>query len=114
MPTTTVEDLRIAERVARGCDWLDQRRPGWWERTDLDELLMREPCQCVAGQEFGDFYKTPLMDKEAIEFGFLALSSIVFGLTTPGERANTIEAEYDALDDEWRKVIEERRAGAPS
>ncbi len=33
----------IAQRVAAGAALLDEKRPGWWRRIDLDTLDIPEP-----------------------------------------------------------------------
>lgn len=47
---TYIEDLKA--RVEKGAGLLDQERPGWIDRLDLDHLNLSNPFYCVLGQEF--------------------------------------------------------------
>ncbi len=95
----------IAERVARGVAWLDETRPGWAERVDLDRLDLASPCRCVLGQEFGDYFEIVWSDgapPDTQAYGFNAAS--------PASGRQAQSREFDALEAEWRRVIAERRA----
>lgn len=96
----------IAERVARGVEWLDENEEGWPARIDVGELNVRSCCACVIGQALGCFTETFPFDNitEAAALGF----------TTDGAYLTTddYDAEMDGLAAEWRRVITERRAAA--
>jgi hypothetical protein len=116
MPTT-VEDLRIPERVARGVAWLDEHVRGWWlpdreAAIDLDGMTMSQACSCVLGQLFGDYYAAPIALDEAIEAGF-DTSKGRDPLLTVEQWTAAISEEFSALTAEWGRVIEARRAGTP-
>ena len=44
-------------RVAKGAKLLDEVRPGWAGRINLDTLQMSSVCNCVLGQQDGTFYR---------------------------------------------------------
>ena len=52
----TTSDASVAERVAAGARWLDEHRPGWDREIDLGRLDIRDECNCVIGQQLGDFF----------------------------------------------------------
>lgn len=58
----------VAERVAAGAAYLDDREPGWWERIDMDRLDMSAECLCVLGQLATDL-ETPLWAAIVMSFG---------------------------------------------
>jgi hypothetical protein len=123
VPTTTVEDLRIQERVARGVAWLDEHVRGWWlpdrePAIDLDELVMGSACGCILGQLWdGEYYKAPIHMDTAVEAGFDTILTVDFEqrvrLTAKQIRALS-DAEFEALTVEWTRVILELRAGTPT
>jgi len=91
----------VAERVARGAALLDERIPGWWQRINLPELDMR--CNCIIHQLFNGSYLRAVEDDLGLpngaddtDHGFLWRS----------------DSEVRALDAEWVRLIESRRAGA--
>lgn len=94
----------IEERIAAGAAWLDANRPGWVDRIDLDTLRLDNPCRCILGQEYGDFYTAPyeirgVLGEMATQLGFDAK------LTDDG-------ADYAELTEAWQRLILARRAGA--
>ena len=91
----------IAERVAKGAAFLDEREPGWDERIDLDRLDIDSNCRCILGQLHDKSYAT----------GRRAL-----GLRGHGVGLGFYPSASDsphALTAEWERVITARReAGA--
>jgi len=111
MPTTTVEDLRIGERVARGCDWLDERIPAWWLKVELVEVDMANPCGCVLGQLYGGwYYNAPIDMDTAVECGFDTSVVRDDGMSLERWR-ELVDAQFAAMTDEWTRTILERRYG---
>lgn len=98
--TATLDAPTVADRVAAGAAWLDQRLPGWWRLIDLRQLDMWHSCRCVLGQLYGDYYTVQLQMAQAIALGFDA------HLVT--------ELDFAELQEEWTRVIEERRIEAGS
>lgn len=102
----------IAERVAAGVAWLDWKLPDWWRdtRIDLSAFDMSEDCRCVVGQlspqgHYGNAVATHWLDLDeemATELGFWAGVALF-----PDNRT-----DYRALENEWRRVIEQRREAA--
>lgn len=112
----------IAERVAAGVAWLDQNRPGWVQRINLDTLDLGDPCQCVLGQEFtvearGDLATPYEIGRQALlrstndeaatlvsaGLGFHAMADII------GPATET-DPEYVRLTTAWRDLIAQRRS----
>lgn len=58
----------MKRRVSNGITWLDENRPGWLERIDLDALDLGSPCRCILGQEW--LHENP----DWIEKGFESLA----------------------------------------
>lgn len=117
----------VAERVAAGAEFLDQREPGWWQRIDLDRLEMRRSCACVLGQlstdltDDGREHWAEITERYGLRrewqslpvptdasYGFNAFSEGAF--SEGAER--DIRAEYKALAAAWKRVITERRSAA--
>lgn len=95
----------IAERVAAGAAWLDEHRPGWDQRIDLETLDLGDPCHCVLGQEYGNYGDSPEEIRwERRPAGEDVWVAPLFGFHEWNER------NYDVLTAEWRRLIEERRA----
>ncbi len=95
----------IAERVARGAAWLDENQPEWLGLIDLGQLRLSSPCRCMLGQLYEDyFFATFDLPGSAQEFGFNAHVDNAYSAKQ--------EAEYAALEAEWRRVIAERRAAS--
>jgi hypothetical protein len=90
----------IAERVARGVAWLDEKRPGWADEIDLTELVLSSPCRCILGQLYGDF------DKVSVR------GPMAKGFNAYGGDDQSLYDQFEALEREWRRVITERRAAA--
>jgi hypothetical protein len=42
----------VAERVARGAAWLDEKYPQWFDKIDLSTLDLSRCTQCVLGQVY--------------------------------------------------------------
>lgn len=88
----------VNERVERGAALLDEKRPGWPEAVDLGRLNIRSTCDCIAGQ-LGGFRET-------------TQSLGLYGVTEDvmhGFEADDDDAEYAALTDAWRDLIQQRR-----
>jgi hypothetical protein len=89
----------IDERVAAGSAWLDANRPGWWQRINLDTLDLGDPCECVLGQEDGNYWDTaPDLGGDAAVLGFN---------TRPWCRDP--DQELAGLEAAWRTLIQARR-----
>lgn len=47
--------MSVAERVAKGTDFLDKVDPHWWKAIEVSDLLMASETVCVLGQRYGSF-----------------------------------------------------------
>jgi hypothetical protein len=98
----------IADRVAKGAAYLDEREPGWWKRIDLDKLDLRKPCRCILGQ----------LDTDRQEHDFWSLIAARFGLDVFEDDDQRLgfnavghsERAFANLTAAWRALIEARRA----
>lgn len=96
----------IQERVESGAAWLDEHRPGWVDRINLDRLIMSSKCGCILGQVDGDYFETikafnvdaERAEEAAVLLGFQASHEGTYG--------------YGELEDAWRDHITARRAAA--
>jgi|tagenome__1003787_1003787.scaffolds.fasta_scaffold18907139_1 hypothetical protein len=114
-----------AGRVKAAADILDQYAGDWWSLVggyidvagmvlppvNPDTLNTGDPCNCVAGQLFGDYADTPYGLGLMGHPGLYAMTPSPDG-TNPHKWVaydNAVAAEYAELTNQWRKVIEERR-----
>jgi hypothetical protein len=98
----------IAERVAAGAAWLDEHRPGWVDRINLDTLDLSDTCKCVLGQEYGRFVLgDDLILDEGSESHLLGFD--VDELRQDGQYAGK---QYAALTAAWRELVLARREAA--
>lgn len=44
------------KQIAAGVALLNEKRPGWYNEIDISRFDMNNPCGCVVGQLFGNFY----------------------------------------------------------
>lgn len=99
-------DMTVAGRVAAGCRFMDELRPGWWRdgtfRLEIFDLASRS--RCVLGQIFGDFNTG--LDRLDLDTAHAQR----LGMFVSNDYVDDIEAEYDAIEEEWRRVIAARRA----
>lgn len=110
----------IAERVARGAAWLDERIPDWWREhsIDLDRFDMSEECRCVIGQlsperNYERALATHWLDLSrpvARDLGFFADAAMMLDFEALDD--DDVMTEYDELQHAWTVVIRERREAA--
>ena len=102
MPAADTPAATVPERVARGVEFLDRVRPGWFGEVDAGRLDMSSTCRCVLGQLWGLYTlgldRARLPRHRAAEHGFIAES---------GWPAS--QAESQAITAEWVRVIRSRR-----
>ncbi len=61
--------LEYEERVRRGMAWLDEHAPANWRaKVNLRKFDMENPCHCVVGQVFGDYW-TALEELAGLDAG---------------------------------------------
>jgi hypothetical protein len=102
----------IADRVAKGALFLDEREPNWWRVIDLDALDMEEGCDCVLGQLHP---RNP--DEKLHYLGALRQFELPRGPDSDEDAAlgffTEDHREWPLLTEAWRDLIEARRAGEP-
>jgi hypothetical protein len=99
----------VTGRVARGVALLDERDPGWLERIDLSTLNMR--CNCIVHQ-VSDGNRSFFMGLRDFGLDEEAAVSHGFWWDVDDLTDDEIDADIQALDAEWRRVIEARRAAS--
>jgi hypothetical protein len=99
--------MKYKTNAPKGAALLDQKYPRWYNAINLGTLHMASSEFCVLGQTHGSY---------------TAGAERLFGQNyrdTPGERLPTwqygfdgcfAEQTFEALDQEWRVLIAERRA----
>jgi hypothetical protein len=92
----------VAERVAAGVAYLDEREPGWAAQIDLEVLDLSDCDRCVIGQLYPGINDTGRIDTAYDpDLGFDAPATVT--------SARATGAAFAALDAEWKRVITERR-----
>lgn len=131
---TTTTPPSAALRVAAGVLWLDANVPNWVERVSLPKFNFEDTCGCVLGQIFARLDKDPsgkvvqvggfewavwdenlLTREESWHYGFDAWGNESTDRDEDSDKwmpwieADIWELEYNSLQDEWLKVIRERK-----
>ena len=107
-----MRELTIAERVAAGAAWLDERKPDWWSAIDIIAFDIDDCRDCALGQIYGSYWDSPLFaDLESIQ-GALFFVSDDERETIARAKPLGFYAESDEtiwLNAEWERVIRARR-----
>jgi hypothetical protein len=103
----------IAERVAKGSAFLDGKQPGWDKRIDLERLDLESGCNCILGQ----LHPAPDDPEELPYIAALRALGLPHGVKDSedvdlGFYFASDEDEFPALEAEWRRLIEARRAAS--
>lgn len=83
------------KRVALGAKRMDQIRPGWVDKVDLDTLNQRVATHCVMGQT-GGYWSVPMEDRP---------NSEGFGL----DYRDDTTSNWVLLTEAWKRLIIARR-----
>lgn len=112
----TIDEWKVAERVARGVALLDQVMPGWFTKIDLPRLRMAAIEHCILGQVYGHYHdgvRVLGLDNAAPPPGYP--SSIPYFPWIGGPPADhgftkyTLEKDYSDLGMAWLGIIKTRR-----
>jgi hypothetical protein len=96
----------IAERVANGAELLDEKKPGWDQRIDLDTLQMHSCYRCILGQLFADDH----LGKAYTPFG-VGIRALLLADDDDVPSVYGFDGhDTDALAAEWKRLIEARRS----
>lgn len=98
----------ITDRVAAGATWLDEHRPGWVDRIDLDTLELSDTCNCVLGQEYGGYWLD--LDAGVVAGVGKPRDAVKLGFASSGTFEDPLS--YASLTQAWRDYIVDRRAVA--
>ncbi len=92
----TIDEAR--ERVERGSALLDAKQPGWREKVNPKTLRIEEPCGCILGQVYGNYFAATwhlgLSRQERLGCGFQATPGTVRGAP-----------DYDLLQAAWLEQL---------
>jgi hypothetical protein len=102
-------ELTVEQRVANGVWWLNANKPGWEALINLEALDIEEPCRCVIGQVFGDYHESLFGQPGRLAHQVAANHG--FNSNPPTSPEYDGANEYAALEAEWIRVVEARRAG---
>jgi nucleoside 2-deoxyribosyltransferase len=91
-----------AARAAAGARFLDERRPGWAGRIDMDRLALIDDCDCILGQLDGTY------DRGLAELGLTLRDESLLGFISD----NISAWSWDQLDAAWTAEIGKRREAA--
>jgi hypothetical protein len=107
---------KYRKEVERGAAFLDERRPGWRRRIDLDRLALRECTRCVLGQLSGGENEDWLSIMSAFGIDEWANEeyALGFAIDTFHLPSSEKDREYAALTEEWREYIRETQSGVSS
>lgn len=86
--TTTVTPPRTD--LSAGVAVLDEHVMDWRDKVDAAGLDMGDPCRCVLGQVFGDFY--------------IGIETLGVGYGNP-DRLGFDGDDYPALTEAWRREL---------
>ena len=92
--------------VERGAALLDERKPGWDRKVDLEKLDLYSPCNCVLGQVYGD--RLSHYDGYGYNRGLRLLELHYQGSKLHGFTAMP-NGYHGNLTAAWRRLIEKRR-----
>jgi hypothetical protein len=103
----------IAERVAAGTAFLDEHSPGWADRIDLVTFDLSSPCRCVLGQVYAEAASAYEGDDDDLVLDGFDYGVEILDVDSAGMGFDVIRgSEYGPLEDEWKRVITERRAAS--
>lgn len=95
--------------VERGALLLDEHAPGWWRRIDLKTFQLTEPCLCVLGQIYGNYYDACAdVFKWGENFATREKQTKRFGFSMESSR----NEDWEPLQAEWVALIRARRENA--
>lgn len=106
-------ELTVEQRVANGMAWLDVNKPGWERRINLTTFDLTDPCLCVLGQVFGNYWGSPPVRvlEDLDDAGELALAdhadAAARGFVNHPSHIDPY-VDMQALEAEWRRVIQAR------
>lgn len=96
----------VAERVAAGMAFLEERRPYAAGEINLNWLDIRDCFDCALGQLYGSFD----MGREALGLSVLAADEMGFTCASTADASDAAgDDEFAELTAEWRRVITARR-----
>ena len=116
--------LQMQARVGRGADWLDRQvfTYGWRSKINLRNFDMTNPCRCVLGQVFGNYWdavnEVAPQDERSSDalddYNDVYAWEVDRGFNLPAGEDD--DADWDALERAWVNYLRDdaswSRAGA--
>ena len=106
----------FSEQIAAGIKWLNQIRPQWFDKVNLDTLNLGKCSLCVLGQLFGDEPEVETEFMYTAGFGYaqarLGLTDRIcqsLGFAVDHSLPNS-ELRYEILTNEWKEAIRSLRS----
>jgi hypothetical protein len=103
--------MSVKERVERGAKLLDEHRPGWELKIDLQALDLSSCDRCVLGQiygSYGDGYDLLGLTDETSPYGFDRELSRQASFISLERLCQDIKEDWKALREEWTSLIKDR------
>lgn len=102
----------IKNRVIKGAKFLDTKMPGWYNKIDISRFNINNPCNCIIGQLYGDFWKE--LDIVFQQFKYTNLAAELRGFLPYSIKINqytTIDADIVEkwLNEFWILEIDSRK-----
>lgn len=105
-----LEQMQVA--VEKGAIMLDEKRPGWYQKVDLERLDLRFCARCVLGQISGNKRSMNPYDIECHALGLSPADAVAYGFNQDAapEFASIRQSQSWAdLTRLWREQITRRR-----
>lgn len=103
---------KVAERVRRGAEYLDEMDPGWHRRVEADTLELEDGRHCVLGQLHGEF-RLGLGRSHVITLSSApraSLSPVAYGFKCVEGVSDEWQArDYELLTKAWRAAVRARQ-----
>jgi hypothetical protein len=97
----------FTEQIKAGAKLLDEKKPDWLERQNLESLNLSDPCSCVVAQSCPDMHYVDALvelfevdDDEEVD---------LFEMSSNHGFATDCIGEYPQLTKGWKAYIQERR-----
>lgn len=119
--TRQTRALQMQARVGRGAEWLDRQPVAdeWRSRINLRNFDMTNPCRCVLGQVFGNYWDAveelaPQDERGHVDQDGVHNWEVDRGFNLPEDEED--DSDWDALERAWVNYLRDdaswSRAGA--
>lgn len=104
-----ISKIEAELRVTRGAAYLDELRPGWYNKINVETLTIHDCRECVVGQLTGHWRPSALAldHRSTTEYGFNLCEPDFAEFTKNG---GTMSQWYQPLQDAWITAIVARKS----